>query len=278
MATGTIVWAQEEPDTVFFSSNGWKIERYYSGPGEYREKCYTNDGMNLYWQGCVIDGRYVGTWMYYDRGLLKMKASNFSHKPIAPPIPTKGILFAPNNCYVEQYYPNGQKSGEGTCLFFDSPEEEGSYEIGQWIFYNADGSIAETKEISVPCIQDFGTDSIVCNKKTFSGKVLFRNAQDQCLEAIESNDSICIVSADNSFFEEGPEAVLFIGMRMTEFRQKIDFCMPKAYSTIIFAHPSSITDNSHEDLKGSSNNAQSAQIVYITICDEQIKELNYGKK
>lgn len=273
MVAGITAMAQETPDTIFFDSMGWKIERYYASSEEYCEKCYTNDGKDLCWQGYVNDGQYVGTWCYYDKGCLMMKASNFSYEPIAPPVPVKGILSVPISCYVEKYYPNGQKSCEGTCLFFDSPEED-AYEIGQWIYYNTDGSILRKKEIEVPCIQDLGLDTITCGSHTFTGKVLFRNAQDQCMEAIESNDSICIVSADKSFFDTSARSALFVGMTMSEFRQEIDFCMPKTYSVIFFVHPSSITDYSHEDLKTQCDIVQSLRFVYVTIVDEKISELN----
>lgn len=94
--------------------------------------------------GTFTNDIYSGVWYYFrnDDGTLFYVLRDFKKFEH----PKYGYKF---QCYCIDYYPNGNKQGEGIWLFVDEPQSDTTSEFGEWKYYNEDGSLKEIKKMEV---------------------------------------------------------------------------------------------------------------------------------
>ena len=98
--------------------------------------------------GNYTNGVPSGVWYFFDdeTGVLRFMQRDFRENTLPTPscFGSSGILAY--QCYVIEYYPNGNKEKEGLLLWEGSPESDCSFEYGVWKFYDEEGNLKEVKE------------------------------------------------------------------------------------------------------------------------------------
>jgi hypothetical protein len=96
--------------------------------------------------GQYLNGKHYGIWYYYgDFGHLLMVQKDFikNDKPIPAEHHAQGSC--PYQCYCITYYPNGIKKSEGILLWNEDPEDDFTFEYGEWKYYDDTGNLIKTK-------------------------------------------------------------------------------------------------------------------------------------
>ncbi|GHT00654.1 hypothetical protein FACS189421_12920 [Bacteroidia bacterium] len=91
------------------------------------------------------NGKMSGIWYYFgDFGHLMsiMKDFQKNDKPIPAEHHSQGICSY--QCYYITYYPNGVKKSEGILLWDEDPEDDFTFEYGEWKYYNENGNLTKT--------------------------------------------------------------------------------------------------------------------------------------